>query len=162
MEAVKKALAGMVFVIQVLLICLIAGIVLLMLNEIVLRNFFNKSFRGMTEVAGLLFMWMAFLGIAVLYDKNRLITLDIFSSRVSGAGKTVLVVVHNIIALALGTIMVAAFAGLYPYASTEHFSSMPEISKLWNYIPLAIAGGFMAIKSLYNLINLRTASELKS
>ncbi|MDR2071091.1 MAG: TRAP transporter small permease [Treponema sp.] len=152
MKIFKGILDGISKAAQVLLVCLVAGIVLLMLNEIFIRNFLNKSFRGMTELAGFFFMWMAFLGVAVLYDKDRLITLDTFSAMIKGKGKTILWYVNRIVSLCLGLIMVVAFAGLFPFVSTEYFSSMPKFSKVWHYLPLALCGGFMALKSAYSII----------
>ena len=152
MNIFKMLLDGIIKVIRVLLMFLIAGIVLIMLNELFLRNFLDKSFRGMTESVGCLFMWMAFLGIAVLYDTNRLISLNMIYVKLEGPVKTVVWYIHTIIALCLGCIMVVSFIGLYPFVSTNHFSSMPKISKVWQYLPLAIAGAFMTLKALYNLI----------
>jgi len=151
MNVFKTILDGIIKAMQVLLMCLIAGIVLIMLNELFLRNFLNKSFRGMTESAGCLFMWMAFLGIAVLYDKNRLISLDMIYVRLKGKAKNTVWYIHTIVSLCLGFIMVVAFIGLYPFVITDHFSSMPKISKVWQYLPLVIAGAFMVLKALYSL-----------
>jgi TRAP-type C4-dicarboxylate transport system permease small subunit len=122
-----------------------------MLNEIALRNIFNNSFRGMTEIAGLFFMWMAFLGIAVLYDQNRLIALDMIYTRLRGPVKTVVWYLHTLVGLCLGLIMLVSFAGLFPFVTTERFSSMPEISKVWQYFPLCFAGGFISLKAAYSL-----------
>jgi TRAP-type C4-dicarboxylate transport system permease small subunit len=152
MKIFKEILDGISKTVQVLLICLVAGIVLLMLNEIFIRNFLNKSFRGMTELAGFFFMWMAFLGIMVLYDKDRLITLDTFSSMIKGSGKIILWYINRIVAFCLGLVMVIAFIGLFPFVTTEYFSSMPKFSKVWHYLPLALCGGFMVLKSVYGMI----------
>ncbi|AEV29133.1 TRAP-type C4-dicarboxylate transport system, small permease component [Sphaerochaeta pleomorpha str. Grapes] len=152
MKVVKKILDGFVKAVSVSLMCLVAGIVLLMLNELFLRNFLDKSFRGMTELAGFMFLWMAFLGIIVLYDQNRLISLDMIYVRTKEPVTTIFWFLHKVIALCLGVIMVASFVGLYPYVSTEYFSSMPHFAKVWQYLPLAIAGGFLCIKSVYEII----------
>ena len=152
MQLVKKLLDLFVRLVSVLLMCLVAGIVLLMLNELVLRNILGKSFRGMTEMAGFMFLWMAFLGVIVLYDKQRMISLDMFYVRTKGTLKIVLWVIHKMVAAALGTIMVIAFFGLYPYVSTEYYSSMPKFAKLWQYVPMAITGSFLCIKSIYELV----------
>jgi TRAP-type C4-dicarboxylate transport system permease small subunit len=152
MNLFKGILDGISKVAQVLLICLVAGIVLLMLNEIFIRNFLNKSFRGMTELAGFFFMWMAFLGIMVLYDKDRLIALDTVSAMIKGNGKIILWYINRIVAFCLGLIMAIAFIGLFPFVSTEYFSSMPKFSKVWHYLPLALCGGFMVLKSVYGII----------
>lgn len=152
MQLIKKLLDFFVHLVSVLLMCLVAGIVLLMLNELVLRNILGKSFRGMTEMAGFMFLWMAFLGVIVLYDKQRMISLDMFYFRTKGTLKTVLWIIQKVVAAALGTIMVIAFFGLYPYVSTEYFSSMPTFAKLWQYVPMAITGSFLCIKSIYELV----------
>jgi TRAP-type C4-dicarboxylate transport system permease small subunit len=160
MKIFKRILDGISKTAQVLLICLVAGIVLLMLNEIFIRNFLNKSFRGMTELAGFFFMWMAFLGVAVLYDKGRLITLDTFSAMIKGRGKIILWYINLIVSLCLGLIMVIAFIGLFPFVSTEYFSSMPKFSRVWHYLPLALSGGFVVLKSVYSIIE-KFCSPLK-
>ena len=152
MHAVKKLLDLFVRLVSTLLMCLVSGIVLLMLNELVLRNLLGKSFRGMTELAGFMFLWMAFLGVIVLYDLNRMISLDMFFVRTRGKVHTILWVVHKVVAAVLGVIMVIAFLGLYPYVSTEYYTSMPSFAKLWQYVPMAITGGFLCIKSLYDLV----------
>lgn len=54
MNMYKKILDGFIKIVCVLLIVSVLGIVALMLNELVIRNVLNKSFRGMTELAGLL------------------------------------------------------------------------------------------------------------
>lgn len=152
MQLVKKLLDLFVRLVSVLLMCLVSGIVLLMLNELVLRNLLGKSFRGMTEMAGFMFLWMAFLGVIVLYDQDRMISLDMFFVRTHDRLHTLLWVAHKVVAACLGTIMVIAFFGLYPYVSTEYYSSMPTFAKLWQYVPMAIAGSFLCIKSIYDLI----------
>ncbi len=152
MHVIKKFLDFFVRLVSVLLMCLVAGIVLLMLNELVLRNILGKSFRGMTEMAGFMFLWMAFLGVIVLYDQNRMISLDMFFVRTRGRLHTSLWVLHKVVAAALGVIMIVAFWGLYPYVSTEYYSSMPTFAKLWQYVPMAITGGFLCIKSIYDLV----------
>ena len=152
MKLFKKILDGFVSFVSVVLMCLVAGIVLLMLNELFLRNILNKSFRGMTELAGFMFLWMAFLGIIVLDHQGRLITLDIFYLRTKGKIREGLWFVHKIAAVCLGISMIAAFIGLYPFVSTEFFSSMPKFAKAWQYLPLAIAGLFLAVKGIYDML----------
>ena len=152
MKLVKKLLDAFVSLVSVVLMCLVSGIILLMLNELFIRNILNKSFRGMTELAGFMFLWMAFLGLVVLYDQGRLIALDIFYLRTKGTFREVLWFVNRVATIFLGTGMIVAFVGLYPFVSTEFFSSMPKFAKVWQYLPMAIAGGFFVVKSIYDLI----------
>lgn len=153
MKVIKMLLDGFVKIVSVLLMLLVSGIVLLMLNELFLRNFLDKSFRGMTELAGFLFLWMAFLGIIVLYDQQRLISLDMLYVRAKEPLTTIFWYIHKIVSLSLGVIMIVSFIGLYPFVSTEYYSSMPNFAKLWQYLPLAITGGFLCIKSVFEILD---------
>ena len=81
MKIYKQITDIFVKIVSVILMCLIASLVGVMLYELSLRNFLNKSFRASTELCGFLFMWMAFLGVIVLYDQDRLITLDMLYVR---------------------------------------------------------------------------------
>ena len=132
--------------------CFVAGIVLLILHELVIRNFFNRSFKAMTELVGIMFLWMAFLGIIVLYDNEGLIALTFFSDKVPKNIKTVFWYIYKIVTGILGAVMIAAFIGLYPYVHTDFFSSMPKLPKSWEYLPMALAGGFLVLKSFYDLL----------
>ncbi|WP_319475154.1 TRAP transporter small permease [uncultured Sphaerochaeta sp.] len=152
MVVIRKILDGFVKCISVLLMILVAGIVLLMLNELVLRNLLGSSFKGMTELSGFMFLWMAFLGIIVLYDQNRMISLDMFFVRTKGRLRTVLWVIQRCAAILLGIVMILAFKGLYPFISTEFYSSMPSFSKMYQYVPMVITGAFLCVKSMYDLV----------
>ena len=63
MKVYKQITDIFVKIVSAALMVLVAGIVGIMLYELCLRNFFNKSFRSSTELCGFLFMWMAFLGV---------------------------------------------------------------------------------------------------
>ncbi|MGI5173379.1 TRAP transporter small permease [Treponema sp. OMZ 840] len=152
MKIYKKILDAFVKCASVLLVLTVCGIVMIMLNELIIRNVFNKSFRGMTELAGLLFLWMAFLGITVLYDKDALISLDIVYSRTTGFLQNLFWYIRHIVVLALGFVMIIAFCGLYPFVITEFYSSMPGFSKMWQFLPLAVSGAFFVLKALYNIL----------
>lgn len=149
----KKFLDVFVKVAAILLMCLVGAIVLLMLNELVMRNFFNKSFRGMTELAGFMFLWMAFLGITVLFDRNNMIALDMLFLRTRGKMRLAFWYIQQIIAFGLGVVMVIAFVNIYPFVITEFYSSMPKFSKMWQFLPLAVSGVYLALKALYNIID---------
>jgi TRAP-type C4-dicarboxylate transport system permease small subunit len=139
--------------------CFVAGIVLLILHELVIRNLFNRSLKSMTELVGIMFLWMAFLGIIVLYDSEGLIALTFLSDRVPQKIKTVFWYIYKVVAGILGAVMIAAFVGLYPYVRTDFFSSMPKLPKLWEYLPMAIAGGFLVLKSIYDLLEKMTGAK---
>ena len=109
MKLYKKILDVFIKAVSVLLVLTVCAIVVLMVNELILRNIFNKSFRGMTELAGCLFLWMAFLGITVLYDKEGLISLDIVSVRMRGMLASIFWYIRHIVIFVFGIVMVIAF-----------------------------------------------------
>ena len=152
MNIYKRILDGIVKIAEILIMCSIAAIVLLILNEIFIRNVFNKSFRGVTEMAIFFFVWIVFLGFMLLFDKRRLIVLDTLYAVTKGKLKTVLWYLHEIIAICLGIAMIAAFIGLYPFFHNLAFSSLPKFSKIWQQCPLVVSGGFIIVKGLYNII----------
>ena len=151
MKLYKKITDIFVRIVSGLLMLLVGGIVAIMLSELALRNFFNKSFRSSTELCGFLFMWMAFLGIIVLYDQNRLITLDMIYVRVSEKVRNLLWFINKVVSVGLGIIMIVAYCGMYKINSSSYFSTMQFLSKAWHFLPMAIAGGFIVIKSIYQL-----------
>lgn len=149
MKTIKTVLDIIVKVVAVILMLLVAGIVTMMLTELIARNFFNKSFRFSTELCGFLFMWMAFLGVIVLYHKDRLITLDILYLHVPKTVQTCFWYLGKIAAILLGVIMIIAYANMYKINSTSYFSTMQFISKAWHFLPMCLAGGFIALDSVY-------------
>ena len=58
MKILKQVLDLFVKIVSALLIILIAGIVCVMLYELILRNVFNSSFRASTEICGFLFIFI--------------------------------------------------------------------------------------------------------
>lgn len=153
MKIYKQITDIFVKIVSVILMCLIASLVGVMLYELSLRNFLNKSFRASTELCGFLFMWMAFLGVIVLYDQDRLITLDMLYVRATPKVQTIFWMINKIFSLGLGIIMIVAYQGMYKINSTSYFSTMQFVSKAWHFLPMAIAGGFIVVKTVYQVLD---------
>ena len=153
MKIYKQITDIFVKIVSVILMCLIASLVGVMLYELSLRNFLNKSFRASTELCGFLFMWMAFLGVIVLYDQDRLITLDMLYVRATPKVQTTFWMINKIFSLGLGIIMIVAYQGMYKMNSTSYFSTMQFVSKAWHFLPMAIAGGFIVVKTVYQVLD---------
>jgi TRAP-type C4-dicarboxylate transport system permease small subunit len=153
MKIYKAVLDAISKAVSVILIMLVSGIVLMMLTELAARNFFNYSFRFSTELCGFMFMWMAFLGVIVLYHNNTLISLDILYRHVPKPVRLVFWVIGRIAAAGLGAIMIVAYCGMYKFNSTSYFSTMQFLSKAWHFLPMAIAGGYLVLCSIYQLLD---------
>ena len=136
MKIYKQITDIFVKIVSVILMCLIASLVGVMLYELSLRNFLNKSFRASTELCGFLFMWMAFLGVIVLYDQDRLITLDMLYVRATPKVQTTFWMINKIFSLGLGIIMIVAYQGMYKSTAPATFQPCslcpkPGISCPW-------------------------------
>ncbi len=153
MKSFRKLLDILVKIVSGILMLLVAGIVAMMLTELCARNFFNRSFRFSTELCGFLFMWMAFLGVIVLYDRNGLISLDILYRSVPKKWQLVFWYISKVFAIGLGVTMIVAYCGMYKINSTSYFSTMQFLSKAWHFLPMALAGGFIVLDSIYQVLD---------
>ena len=160
MQKFDNLIKTIVKVVSVIVICILSAIVLLMINELFLRNIIGKSFTGMTELAGMLFLWMAFLGVIILYNNNSLISLDVFVKNTKGKKRRVLDFIYQVVAFCLGVAICVGFISIYPFVSTTYYSSMPTISKGWQYLPLLICGLFICLKSINNFLKLILTKEI--
>lgn len=153
MKIFKSITDGIVKVTEILLMLLVAGLVGLIVYELTIRNLFNKSFRASIEICGILFMWMTFLGIIYLYDKSRLMRFDILLTRVGKGLNQVFWVINKAASLMLGVVMVIAFISMYPFFSTRFFSTIPSLSYAIMFIPMGLAGAFIALKTVLQMID---------
>ena len=128
-------------------------IVFFIVSELIRRNIFNKSFRPTIEICGISFLWMAFMGIIPLYHSGGLMRLDFLISRSKGTARDIMVLLNKLFSLMLGVIMVIAFNAQYPFVSTRFYSTFStKIPYSVQYFPMAVAGAFMALKALEELI----------
>ena len=129
-------------------------IVFFIVSELIRRNIFNKSFRPTIEICGISFLWMAFMGIIPLYNENGLMRLDFLISRTKGMLFEILYFINKIFSFGLGIIMVVAYNYQYPYVSTRFYSTFAaKVPYTVQYIPMAIAGAFIAVKALWEIID---------
>ncbi len=137
----------------IMLVCIL-GIVVIMLSELVVRNTINISFRWSTELNGFLFMWMAFMGLISLVDENRMINLDMIYSRVDDNVRNIFWIIIKVATIFLGIVMIISYKDMYPILATSKFSTMQKLTKAWHYLPCAIAGGYFALVSIYELLDM--------
>ncbi|MBP1556532.1 MAG: TRAP transporter small permease [Oscillospiraceae bacterium] len=153
MKIYKKITDAIDKLCQIIIMALVAGLAGIILAELLNRNILNNSFRATIEICGIMFMWMAFLGIVCLYDKSRLMRFEVLLVRVKEPVLSVLWYVNKAVSLMLGVVMVIAYINIYPYVSTRYFSTIQWLPYSFHYLPMAIAGAFMAIKTVYQLID---------
>lgn len=88
---------------------IVAALVVLIVTELCRRDFFNTSWLPTTEVCGILFLWMAFIGLIPLVHNSGLMRLDFLISRLKGAFSEFIWYMTIAIIGAFGIAMIFAF-----------------------------------------------------
>ena len=149
----KKITEGIAKVAEWIVMIAIAGLVVAIVLELVRRNFFNQSFAGNIQLCGIIFLWMAFIGLIPLYCKSGLMRLDFLASRVQGPMAQVLYFVNKGVSLMLGVVMVVAFIYQYPFVSTRTYQTFSvKVPYTVQYVPMMIAGIYIAVKTVEQVI----------
>lgn len=153
MKLCKKITGGIAKVAEVICMIMIAAMVVVIVAELINRNFLGKSFRPTIEICGIAFLWMAFIGLIPLYQNSGLMRLDFLLSKAKGAMFEVLFFINKIFSLMLGIVMVIAFIAQYPFVSTRFYSTFQfQLPYTVQYFPMAVAGVFMALKTLEQIV----------
>ena len=135
-----------------IIMAMILGLVGLIVTELCRRNSVNQSWLPTTELCGILFLWMAFIGIIPLYNKSGLIRLDFLVTRLHGVAAEIVWYITDLVGLGLGVVMIVAFNAQYRFVASRTYATMPNVHYTIQYIPMAIAGAFIALKSLEMLV----------
>jgi TRAP-type C4-dicarboxylate transport system permease small subunit len=153
MKTCKKITEGVAKVAEWIVMIAITGLVIAIVVELVRRNFFNQSFAGNIQLCGILFLWMAFIGLIPLYCHNGLMRLDFLLTRVHGPMAEVLYFINKGISLMLGVVMVIAFIYQYPFVSTRTYQTFSaKVPYTVQYVPMMIAGIYIAVKSVEQIV----------
>ena len=153
MKLCKKITGGIAKVAEVICMIMIAAMVVVIVAELINRNFLGKSFRPTIEICGIAFLWMAFIGLIPLYQNSGLMRLEFLLSKAKGALFEVLFFINKIFSLMLGIVMVVAFVAQYPFVSTRFYSTFQfQLPYTVQYFPMAVAGVFMALKTLEQIV----------
>ena len=153
MKLFKKITDAIAKVAEWICIVSILSIVLVIVAELINRNILGGSFRATIEICGILFLWMAFIGIIPLYNNNGLMKLEFVSAKATGVFAEIIYYINKAVSLALGVMMVCAFFWQYPFFSTRTYSTFTfKLPYTIQYIPMMLAGAFMAVKSLQQLL----------
>lgn len=153
MKLSKKITAVIAKIAETVVMLMIALLVLVIVGELCNRNFLGKSFRPTIEICGIAFLWMAFIGLIPLYENDGLMRLDFLLSKAKGKLADVLYLVNKFASLLLGVVMVIAFVAQYPFVSTRTYATFSfPLPYTVQYVPMAIAGAFIALKSVEQIV----------
>ena len=154
MKIIKKISSVISKAAEIICMLMIAGLVAVIVGELINRNIFNSFNRATIEICGIQFLWMAFIGIIPLYHESGLMRLDFLVSRVHGAAGEVLYFINKLFSFGLGVVMVIAFIAQYPYVSTRFYSNFSfPLAYTIQYIPMGIAGVYMAFETVIQVLD---------
>lgn len=153
MKVFRKITDVIAKVCEVICMIMIAALVLLIVVELIRRNFFNQSYRGTIELCGICFLWMAFIGLVPLYHDSGLMRLDFLVSKARGPVEVLIYFANKLFSLMLGVIMVIAFKDQVPFVGTRTYSTFAlKVPYTIQYVPMAIAGAYIAIVSVQHIL----------
>lgn len=115
-----------------IIMAMILGLVGLIVTELCRRNFLNQSWLPTTELCGILFLWMAFIGIIPLYNKSGLIRLDFLVTRLHGIAAEIVWYITDLVGLGLGVVMIMAFNAQYRFVASAPMPPCPMFTILSN------------------------------
>ena len=154
MNILKKISAVISKAAEIICMLMIAGLVVVIVGELINRNLFNSSNRATIEICGIQFLWMAFIGVIPLYHENGLMRLDFLVSRIHGWAGEALYFINKLFSFGLGVVMVVAFIAQYPYVSTRFYSTFSfPLAYTIQYIPMGIAGIYMAFETVVQVLD---------
>lgn len=154
MNILKKISAVISKAAEIICMLMIAGLVVVIVGELLNRNLFNSSNRATIEICGIQFLWMAFIGVIPLYHESGLMRLDFLVSRIHGWAGEVLYFINKAFSFGLGVVMVIAFIAQYPYVSTRFYSTFSfPLPYTIQYVPMAIAGAYMAFDTVIQVLD---------
>ena len=153
MKTCKKITGGIAKVAEWIVMIAITGLMVAIVVELVRRNFFNQSFAGNIQLCGILFLWMAFIGLIPLYANSGLMRLDFLLTRAKGPLAEALFFVNKGFSLMLGVVMVIAFIYQYPFVSTRTYQTFSvKIPYTVQYVPMLIAGIYISVKTVEQIV----------
>ncbi len=157
---VYKAIVDTLAKIGTVVACLtIAGIVVVIIAEVINRNVFNQSFSPTIEICGILFMYMTFFGLIPLFRNDGLLSLGFLYARLSGTPKHVLYVIGKVSVVILGAVMILSFVAMFKFTNTSFYATIPWLPYSFLYVNTAIAGVCMILIGVYQILVVLTTGK---
>jgi TRAP-type C4-dicarboxylate transport system permease small subunit len=144
--------------IEYMIAACMAGMVVLVFGNVMLRYGFNSGITLSEELSRWLFVWMTFLGAIVALRKHEHLGTDMLVGRLGPIGKKICMGFSQLLML---FICVLLFKGAYEQAviNWTSTSAVMEASLSWVYFPgiiFAVLGGLMIAMDFFQLLSSQT------
>jgi TRAP-type C4-dicarboxylate transport system permease small subunit len=112
-----------------LLSSLLAAMIILVLSQIILRNFFHSGIIGGVEIVRHLVLWIAFVGAGLATREGRHVKIDMASRILSARGRKIADIVSTLFSVVVCTILFVASCKFvymdYTSSGTASFLNVP-------------------------------------
>lgn len=144
--------------IEYMIAACMAGMVVLVFGNVMLRYGFNSGITLSEELSRWLFVWMTFLGAIVALRKHEHLGTDMLVARLGPLGKKICMGISQLLML---FVCVLLFKGAYEQAviNWTSTSAVMEASLSWVYFPgiiFAVLGGLMIAMDFFQLLSGQT------
>ena len=144
--------------IEYMIAACMAGMVVLVFGNVLLRYGFNSGITLSEELSRWLFVWMTFLGAIVALRKHEHLGTDMLVGRLGPVGKKICMGISQLLMM---FICVLLFKGAYEQAviNWSSTSAVMEASLSWVYFPgiiFAVLGGLMIAMDFFLLLSGQT------
>ena len=144
--------------IEYMIAACMAGMVVLVFGNVMLRYGFNSGITLSEELSRWLFVWMTFLGAIVALRKHEHLGTDLLIGRLGPKGKKICMGISQLLMM---FICVLLFKGAYEQAviNWTSTSAVMEASLSWVYFPgiiFAVLGGLMIAMDFLQLLSGQT------
>ena len=144
--------------IEYLIAAFMAGMVVLVFGNVMLRYGFNSGITLSEELSRWVFVWMTFLGAIVALRKHEHLGTDMLVGRLGPLGKKICMGISQLLML---FVCVLLFKGAYEQAviNWSSTSAVMEASLSWVYFPgiiFAVLGGLMIAMDFLQLLSGQT------
>jgi TRAP-type C4-dicarboxylate transport system permease small subunit len=144
--------------IEYMIAACMAGMVVLVFGNVMLRYGFNSGITLSEELSRWLFVWMTFLGAIVALRKHEHLGTDMLVGRLGPVGKKICMGISQLLMM---FICVLLFKGAYEQAviNWSSTSAVMEASLSWVYFPgiiFAVLGGLMIAMDFFLLLSGQT------
>ena len=144
--------------IEYMIAACMAGMVVLVFGNVLLRYGFNSGITLSEELSRWLFVWMTFLGAIVALRKHEHLGTDMLIERLGPVGKKICMGISQLLMM---FICVLLFQGAYEQAviNWSSTSAVMEASLSWVYFPgiiFAVLGGLMIAMDFFLLLSGQT------
>ena len=130
-------------------LCLLT-IVISITAGIISRKIFNSPFTWTEELCTILFIWLSFLGAAVVCAKRGHVAVDFITDKFTPRLQKYVHIVINILTIILLGLMFVGSIMLMP--TMTHKTVALQIPRYWNYVPIFIGSLYMLLVYIEDII----------